>query len=508
MLASVLAAMGLLAAGVAQAQQGSNVRARTRTTARPAAYEYSGYYEGEEDESSPSDMPLVPAEPPAADAPAADDAPAAGERNGAGCRCGNAEEEESDSCSSDDENGSCCREEEEEEEEPCRLFDCCCLEEKGIVINGWVDFGFTYNPADPVNPAAGNGNLPQTFNYRSNEFQLNQLYLYAEKATETSCCDCVDLGWRVDLLYGSDYIFTEALGLETHVDGSQKINSDNGNGILGDGTLGLAIPQIYAEVALSDVKVKLGHFYTPVGYETVTAIDNFFYSHALTHQYGEPFTHTGALATWAVNDQWSLVGGVTRGWDTWEDNNDDLAALAGVAWTSCDENTSWAYYIHNGDENVAGRPVGADNRFYHSFVFKQKLGCKWNWVLEHDLGIQDNGSQVSPGVFNDAEWYSVTNYLYYEINDCWSAGIRYEWFNDDDGVRATSFLVNPAGTVYDGHYQNITLGLNWMPGTNLRVRPELRWDWFDGHTVNSAGPFDNLSDAKQFTAAVDAIILF
>ena len=45
----------------------------------------------------------------------------------------------------------------------------------------------------------------------------------------------------------------------------------------------------------NDWKIKLGHFYTPIGYEVVPANGNFFYTHAYTMQYGEPFTHTGVL---------------------------------------------------------------------------------------------------------------------------------------------------------------------------------------------------------------------
>ena len=55
------------------------------------------------------------------------------------------------------------------------------------------------------------------------------------------------------------------------------------------------MPQAYAEVGYNDLTVKVGHFYTIIGYEVVPAPDNFFYSHAYTMQYGEPFTHTGML---------------------------------------------------------------------------------------------------------------------------------------------------------------------------------------------------------------------
>ena len=53
------------------------------------------------------------------------------------------------------------------------------------------------------------------------------------------------------------------------------------------------MPQAYAEVFCpwgNGLSVKLGHFYSIFGYETVTAPDNFFYSHSYVFQYGEPNT--------------------------------------------------------------------------------------------------------------------------------------------------------------------------------------------------------------------------
>ena len=55
------------------------------------------------------------------------------------------------------------------------------------------------------------------------------------------------------------------------------------------------MPQLYAEIAYNDLKVKVGHFYTPIGYEVVQVPQNFFYSHSYSHTFGEPFTHTGFL---------------------------------------------------------------------------------------------------------------------------------------------------------------------------------------------------------------------
>ena len=58
--------------------------------------------------------------------------------------------------------------------------------------------------------------------------------------------------------------------------------------------------KLYFEAGYGDLTVKIGHFYTIIGWEVVTAPDNFFYSHAYTMYNSEPFTHTGVLATYNV----------------------------------------------------------------------------------------------------------------------------------------------------------------------------------------------------------------
>ena len=65
-----------------------------------------------------------------------------------------------------------------------------------------------------------------------------------------------------------------------------------------------------------DWSIKGGHFYTLLGYEVVTAPDNFFYSHAFTMYLSEAFTHTGALVTYEGLPDTTVYAGWTAGWDT------------------------------------------------------------------------------------------------------------------------------------------------------------------------------------------------
>lgn len=454
-------------------------------TISAAAADYDAYYS---QPASPSDQAAPPA-------PMGETAAAAPAAEGGSCGCGEAEEDDGCGCRKccDSFCGfeRCC-ELDCGETETVRLFDDICgLECRGIKVYGWIAAGVTANGHNP----ADNYNGPVTFNDRT-EAQLNQLYLVTEKAVDNEGCGW-GFGARVDLLYGTDHRFTMARGLELERDLSSKWNNER--------FYGLAMPQAYVDVAYDDTTIRAGHFYTMIGYEVVQATGNFFYSHAYTHQYGEPFTHTGVMWLQKWNERLTFHACVHRGWDNWEEapGADQASFLGGVTIASEDGKGSLAFAITSGDEPSA---FGFDNRTMYSLIYSRKLLCdRLTYVIEHDLGIQEDGvGAVGAIPANDAEWYGINQYFLYQLNCCWSAGARVEWFRDDDGTRVTGIGNGNAiaGQFFEGDFWEITLGLNWKPNDNVTIRPEVRWDWFDG----AGNPYDDGTDTDQFTAAVDAVI--
>lgn len=378
------------------------------------------------------------------------------------------------------------------ESETVRLFDDICgLECRGIKVYGWIAAGITANGENP----ADNYNGPMVFNDRT-EGQLNQFYLVMEKAIDNEGCGW-GFGGRVDLLYGTDHRFTMARGLETERDLSDKWNSGR--------FYGVALPQAYVDVAYNDTTIRAGHFYTTIGYEVVAAPGNFFYSHAYTHQYGEPFTHTGAVVFQKWNDRLTFHAGVHRGWDNWEEapGGDQASFLGGVNVTSEDGKGSLAFAITSGEEASS---VGFAPRHMYSLIYSRKMLCdRFTYIIEHDYGTQEDGvGAVGAVPVADAEWYGINQYFIYQLNCCWSAGMRVEWFRDDDGTRVTGLGDGNtiAGQAFEGNFWEITWGLNWKPNDNVVIRPELRYDWFEG----AGNPYNDGTDTSQFTAAVDAII--
>lgn len=373
---------------------------------------------------------------------------------------------------------------------PWRLFDRPALTSRGFRIRGWVDQGITtggYLPADRFNG-------PVTFNDRAGEYGMNQLYLITERATQTEG-QGFDVGGRVDLLYGTDARFTTANGLDdTWIDGNRFY--------------GMAMPQLYADFALNDWIFRVGHFYANVGYEVVPAVDNFFYSHTYTHQYGEPFTYTGAMAQWQFNDRLSLVAGFHRGWDQWEDNNQELGFLGGLNWKNEETGTSIAFGITASNEQVDQ----SSSLTMYSIVLTQKLGQRWRWVLQHD-GAHESNVQIDGTDVGAANWFGVVNYLVFDLNSQWSFGLRYEWFSDNDGTRVRAagyphridFQPDPP---FGAYWNDISVGFNYRPHRNVTLRSEGRWDWVGPVGTSSVYPFDDQSRGNQFLFAADLIIQF
>jgi hypothetical protein len=376
--------------------------------------------------------------------------------------------------------------------EPCqddwfRLLKFPVLEEERIDVRGWIAQGFTWNPDRPANRFNG----PVTFNDRSNEYQLNQMYLIVERTTKNDGCGW-DLGGRVDVNFGTDSRFLWANGLETRWDQTERFYT-------------LALPQMYADVALNKWLFRFGRFYTIAGYEVCTQPDNFFYSHAYTVQYGEPFTHTGMLAKYRLNDQWTFAAGFHRGWDQWEDNNDKIGFLGGVTWTSPDERTSLALNVVSSNE----QPLGESTRTLIDVIFTRKIGEKIRYVLQADFAHETNVVPAQQGL-EDAEWFGVLNYLFYDLNPRWTLGLRYEWFSDDDGTRVGG-LGYPHGVPLfpvPSHWQEIAVGVNYKPHPNILVRSELRWDWVDPLVAVRDRPFDDFTNGGQFLWGNDLIVKF
>ncbi len=421
------------------------------------------------------------------------------------------------------------------------------LEHNGFVVGGWANAGVTYNGNEPQN----NFNGPITFGDRAAEFQVNQLNAYIQRAVTTEGSK-FDLGGRFDFMYGTDSIFTQAYGVPAFDvnTGAPLQRGDWDLNMLGSNTnrfYDIALPQAYLESYVpigTGLNLKVGHFYTPIGYETVPAPDNFFYTHAYTMQYGEPFTHTGVLGNYNLDSNWALMGGLltgsaTGGWDGgWDKQLGNWSGIMGATYTTTDKATSLNIAGTYGDTSETSKATWA----LYSVVLKHNITEKTHLVLQHDHGFADNANTT---VRSDAEWYGVNSHLTYDVSDTLVAGVRAEWFRDQNGLRVcapgrigaatanhgVNYSADP-GSSYAGDgtknylagcspatYYEFTAGVTWKPKEWLRLRPNVRYDIVgDSHgyspfvirgnsySSNASTPGNNIGD--QITFSTDMTITF
>jgi hypothetical protein len=342
-------------------------------------------------------------------------------------------------------------------------------------------------------------NGPLTFPDRNGELQANQVWLSVDRSAPADNCGWF-IGGHVDFFYGSDFFFTTAAGLDGRSFGNlPRWNTDPRE------LYGFAMPQLYVETDYNDWKIKWGHFFTIIGYEVVPAIGNFFYSHSYTMQYGEPFTHTGFLVSKPTDENWTWSGGLVAGWNTF-DANDRAAWLGGVTYTDKDWG-SLAFSIITGDDSELNLPgIGPfANRTMYSLVWTRNFTSRFTYVLQHDWANQNDALDAG----GNAQWYGINQYLFYKLNCCWTAGLRAEWFRDNNGFVVTGLRPGNAivGDFFPGNFYEITAGLNYKPNANLAIRPEIRWDWYNGTPSqgNASGPFNAGTSDSQFTFGIDLV---
>jgi hypothetical protein len=366
-------------------------------------------------------------------------------------------------------------------------------------ISGWIDSGVTFNPDSPRD----NQNFGRLFDDRANEPLLNQAVINFERALAPQPGE-FDWGFKLQFMYGSDARFIHSLGLFDRTV-HEILQPD-----LVEAYLNLHFPVITE----GGLDLKLGKFVTLEGAETIDPRTNVFYSHTYIFNFGIPFNHTGALATFHTNKWIDLYGGLTRGVNTSiDDNNDSLAFDGGIGLNLLDGKLTALATTHIGPETVNDNH---DKRYLNDITITAKPTKNFTSITDLNY-IYDEAA--------DATGYGVAQYFIYASNDLFSIGVRGEIWRDADGFYVASFAENDDAvdvlrggsvaldprTVGGGKttYGAITLGLNIKPtvpkpAASLVIRPELRFD----RALTGTRPFNDSSDRNQFTAGIDVIIGF
>ncbi len=323
------------------------------------------------------------------------------------------------------------------------------LDENRLRLYGWTDMSFTASSVAPEQ-------LPMGFNYKANQFLLQQNWLRFELPVDLSATTPT-IGFRTDQFFGTDYRFTIARGLF-----SGQLTADNGMPI----TYGYEPMQFYTEAYFPDIgrglDIKLGRFYSVIGADSVEAISAPLGSRTYNLIY-DPYTHAGILTTLKLDPTWTVQNGLVLGSDVFIDPSDNPTYTGSVKWAP-----------PGGPDSVIVSVILCDGRFNQKrnfnnpeiadLVFTHKFNGVLTYTLDALLGLQTNVPEMGT-----VTWFTITHYLTWTLTPRLSATARLEFFDDPQGQR----------TGFTGLYTALTTGLTFKPQPWLYLRPEVRYDYND-----------------------------
>ncbi len=221
------------------------------------------------------------------------------------------------------------------------------MAESRLDLYGWIETGITANFDSPNDRQ----NFGRLLDDRSNEPLLNQLVIGAERHLDPKMADCFDIGFKLQLFYGSDARYLHSTGL---------LDLTTNNTIQPD------IPEawILAHFPLTDTHAGLdllvGKYGACRGPEMSDPRMSPFYSHSYIFNFGAPFNDTGVLATLHATPGFEICAGVNRGVNvTLDDPNDSASFCFGINGQFNDGRFAYMVITHLGPENPGDNMTSA-----------------------------------------------------------------------------------------------------------------------------------------------------
>jgi hypothetical protein len=345
------------------------------------------------------------------------------------------------------------------------------LDGNRLQVTGWTDGSFTAS-SDRTNQ------LPMGFNYRANEFLLQQNWLRVERTVVTAGTTEPTFGFRSDtILPGSDYRFTLARGVF-----NGQLRADDGRPQI----YGIDPIQFYAEAYFPTVArgldVKVGRFFALYGVETNDAVSNALGSHAYSFIY-DPFTHTGVLTTTKLTPAWTAQAGLVTGSDIFFSAGNEPTFVGGFKWARPGRPDSLQFEVIAGSGRF-NRRHDLNNLEVLDLIYTRQLNSRLNYNFEGLLGYQAHVPQIGTAVH-----YGALQYWTVSLTPRLSGTTRLEFFDDAQGQR----------TGFKGLYTDLTAGLAFKPFRSVVFRPEVRYDY-----NGKSRPFEDRHGL--FTATADVLI--
>jgi hypothetical protein len=337
---------------------------------------------------------------------------------------------------------------------------------KGLTVSGFVDVNYFYNFRR--NSASPQENQLSPLNFvgenENNSFTFESFTLFLDK----EATDDHPIGWQMHTYFGEKAKRITFLGERT-------TNDIDRNDIFT-----VATANVSWKVPVGNgLTLTLGKMYTWIGAELVENINNPNYQHGILYNNAIPFTHTGLKAGYDLTDKLYAAVYVVNGWDSFVDNNSAKSFGWYVSYTPTDKAFFSLAGIHGAEgwDANAGDPI-PDQRSSSTGGLTQMLDLVASYQLTDKLKLMFNGDwgtaedaamDIENGVATGTtgHWWGVAGYALYDFTDWFQGVVRYEYFDDTDGVR-----------YFGQSIWETTVTANIKVRDNLLVRPEYRFNHY------------------------------
>ncbi len=362
------------------------------------------------------------------------------------------------------------------------------LKDSRFTIYGWIEPGGNVSTSSlDFNKVSGTGgNYPEAYSYQPNTIQLDQAALYFERTPDEIQRTHNDWGFRVALIYGTDYKYTFSDGILS----SQYTKQERLYGF--DPVmyyLDFYFPKFFAGENL-----RVGRYISIPDIEAQLAPNNITYSHSLLYTY-DPYTQNGVVSTTMLNKNWKVQLEVSTGNDISPTNRQfrQFTPAACVIYTT-DSGNDALYPCMNGLNN---QNFGWNNIQHAVATWYHKINDHWHtdsevwymWENRTPDSLNPQGQSILAAMFpapqfnigapsgaqcnNPAQVYctshewAIVNYLNYQSDphNIWTW--RTDYMNDTAGQR----------TGFKGSFLEFDLGYTHWIGDALELRPEARVEY-------------------------------
>jgi hypothetical protein len=316
-------------------------------------------------------------------------------------------------------------------------------------ISGFVQASYFYNMQSPKDGYSD----AYLWNTKDNSFSLNKFKLTV--ASPPVATDKWDAGYRASLIFGDD---------------APQLNTPGANGLGGANSSFNDLREAYVELNVpigTGLNVKVGELISLLNYESGDGgAANVNFSQGNQWWFTGNGPSAGVQASYNFTDKVGLTLRVDNGLFQGPVDNNSGKALSGSVNLKPTKN----FWV-----NVYGyydiQPANNETKGFGTIggvQITEKLGTGFEFDYFNFYG--KGGS---------SDLWSVGGWIWYDFTPKVGVALRADYIVSPDGVLGPA--VRPGAgittTDTDGELGSVTLTLNWKPAANIKIQPELRYDY-------------------------------